>query len=119
MSAAQTAAPPAEANGAGDPEGLGELVIAAGGQLGFDVGGKRPTGSSLTLTGGKFRVEGSFKKGDRLGVTITDADGNSVFAGSAVVDDIGFKDETDSKTGQVVGCERRHKARISAVLPGA
>lgn len=78
------------------------LVLAGSdGQLSLNVGGKRPTTSSLTLTGGKFDVEGQYKKGEIVVVQI-----------EAVVGEVAFIDLTDSKTNQVVGCARRHKARI-------
>ena len=37
-----------------------QLAQSALGQLGFDVGGKAPTSSSLRITGGKVEVEGTF-----------------------------------------------------------
>lgn len=69
----------------------------------FNLGGKRATGSSLALTGGKVSlVDGqAFNKGDRIKLTI-----------EAVINDVGQKDAHDPKTGQVVSCEQRHKARI-------
>lgn len=93
-----------------------DLVITGSGQLGFDVGGKEPTGSSLRLTGGKIKVSASsFEKGESLTVEVKHADGETIGRYVAVVDEVSFKDETDSKTGQVIGCERRHKARIAGV----
>jgi hypothetical protein len=74
-------------------------------QLGFfDAGGKKPTSSSLRLTGGRVLVlDGrAFKKGD----TIT-------FEGTAVVDFVGQQDKTDTKTGIQVSAEQLHRARIT------
>jgi hypothetical protein len=86
-------------------EPTSELVISAGGQLTLNVGGgKQPTTSTLRLVGGKIEVDGQFAKGETIVVRI-----------EAVVNEIGFKDQEDSKTGQVVGCERRHRARITGV----
>lgn len=76
----------------------------AGGQLSFAVGGKRPTVSGLRLVGGKVDVEGSFAKGQKI-----------VFRVEAEVGEIAFIDQHDPKTRQVIGCERRHKARIVGV----
>jgi hypothetical protein len=80
------------------------MVVQGTGQLSFDVGGKSPTGASLSLTGGKVELEGQFAKGETVVLRV-----------EAVVHDVGFKDTVDSKTGQVVGCERRQKARIVSV----
>lgn len=73
----------------------------------FNLGGKLPTGSSLALTGGKVSlIDGqAFNKGDRIRLTI-----------EAVVNDVGQKDAHDPKTGQVVSCEQRHKARITDMV---
>jgi hypothetical protein len=83
----------------------GDLVLEGSGQLTLNVGGgKQPTSSTLRLTGGKVDVEGGFSKGETVVVRI-----------EAVVNEVGFKDEHDSKTGQVVGCQRNHKARITGI----
>lgn len=79
-----------------------ELVVEGSGQLSLAVGGKKPTGSGLRLTGGKVDVDGQFQKGETIVLRVT-----------AVVGEVAFIDKTDSKTGQVVGCERRQKARIT------
>ena len=78
-----------------------DLVIEGTGQLSFDVGGKRVTSSELKLVGGKLEVEGQFEKGELVVLRL-----------EAIVGEVAFVDSTDSKTGQVVGCARRHKARI-------
>lgn len=93
-------------NGAADDyePAEGELVIEGSGQLGFNVGGKKPTTSSLRLTGGKIEVGGSFPKGTTVSLRVT-----------AVVGEVAFIDKTDAKTGQVVDCDRRQKARIVGV----
>lgn len=85
-------------------DGDADVVIAGSGQLSFTVGGKRPTTSGLRLVGGKLDVEGSFTKGETVALRI-----------EAVVGEVAFIDQVDAKTDQVVGCERRHKARIRAV----
>lgn len=83
----------------------GDLTLEGStGQLSFAIGGKQPTSSSLRLMGGKVKLEGQFQKGERVVLHV-----------EAVVFDVGFKDETDSKTGQTVGCERHQRARITAV----
>lgn len=108
---AEPADEPAQEPGDGDnPSGqeaaLGEveLVIDAGGQLSFAVGGKKPTGSSIRLTGGKISIpsgSGQLHKGDDVVLRVV-----------ARVAEVAFVDELDPKTQQVVGSERRHKARI-------
>lgn len=93
-------------NPSGQEAALGEveLVIDAGGQLSFAVGGKKPTGSSIRLTGGKISIpsgSGQLHKGDDVVLRVV-----------ARVSEVAFVDELDQKTQQVVGSERRHKARI-------
>ena len=103
-------APPVEAaeekvESFGTPDGLdGDLVIEAGGQITWAVGGKTPTGSTLSLSGGKLEVDGEFSKGDRVRLLV-----------ECEVREVAFKDEVDRRTGQVVGCERVHKAKIVGV----
>lgn len=106
---AATAAQTAEQNGTHpdglEPEGaVQDLVIEVGGQLSMQVGGKRPTGSSLRLVGGKIAVEGQFDKGQTIRLAL-----------EVQIGEVAFVDERDSKTREVVGCERRHKARIIGV----
>jgi hypothetical protein len=70
----------------------------------FDLGGKRATTSSLRLTGGAVKlVDGAaYKKGDVLTGTFT-----------AVVNEVGQKDDHDPKTGIVVSATQKHSARIT------
>jgi hypothetical protein len=70
----------------------------------FEVGGKAPTSTMLRLIGGKIEVDGEFAKGETVKLEIV-----------ATVGEVAFVDIVDNKTGQVVGCERRHKARIVGV----
>lgn len=85
-----------------DEQGDGQsLVLPGSEQLSFSIGGKKPTSSKLTLTGGQIEVEGQFKKGEIV-----------VFQVEAVVEEVAFRDQVDSKTRQVVGCTRKQKARI-------
>lgn len=79
----------------GDEEATGPL------QLSFAVGGKQPTCSALTMIGGKLDIAESFRKGQKIVLRV-----------ELEVGEVAFKDQTDAKTGQVVGCERRHKARV-------
>lgn len=92
----------------------GELLIDGDGQLTFKIAGpKKPTAATLTLTGGKFNVLRQFDMEERLELVLRTPEGEVVFEGGAVVEDIGFKAAKDSKTGQTVSVERRHKARIT------
>lgn len=85
-------------------EGDDELYLEEGGQITFDPGGKQPTSSALRLVGGSIKIEGEFKKGEVLALRL-----------EVQVAEVGFKDQIDGKTGQVVGCERRHRGRIVSV----
>jgi hypothetical protein len=87
-----------EQDGAPAPE---KVVLGTSEQLSFAIGGKKPTGSKLTLTGGQLDVEGQYGKGERIRIVV-----------EAEVQEVSFRDERDSKTGQVVGCARKHKAVI-------
>ncbi len=81
------------------------VVIEASGQLSLNPGGKKPTGASLRLTGGKVDiVTGELRKGQKVTVMV-----------QASVDAVEFVDIKDPKTQTVVGCDRRHKARITSV----
>lgn len=93
---------------------VGELLIEGDGQLSFAVkGAKKPTAATLTITGGKFNTLRSFNLDDRLTFTISDDAGETVFSGGLVIRDVGFVEKEDSKTGQVVSVERRHKGRVT------
>ncbi len=81
-----------------------ELVIETGGQLSMSVGGKRPTTGSVRLVGGKIDVDGDLVKGQRVVLRV-----------EAVVTEIAFRDKKDPKTGNVTGCDRAHKARITGL----
>jgi ribosomal protein L21E len=81
-----------------------DLIIDAGGQLSMSVGGKRATGSSLRIVGGKIEVDGQYEKGQTVHLAL-----------ECTVGEVAFVDQRDASTGQVVGCERRHKARIVGV----
>jgi hypothetical protein len=86
-------------------EPQGPSIKIEGAQLSLDVGGKKPTGASLRLTGGKVDIPtGQLRKGQKIAVLV-----------EASVDAIEFVDIKDAKTGTIVGCDRRHKARITSV----
>lgn len=82
----------------------GDLVIDGAGQLGWTVGGKRPDTSSLRLVGGKVNVDGQYDKGQTIKLELT-----------CEVSEVAFVDQRDSKTNQIIGCDRRHRARVVAV----
>lgn len=73
-------------------------------QLGFEVGGKKPTGSQVRLVGGKIDVPGNYKKGQVVSFRVDVKFG-----------EIAFVDLEDKETGQVIGCDRRQKGRIVAI----
>jgi hypothetical protein len=92
----------------GDPDETGEDVAqsASGApvQLGFQVGGKKPTGSQVRLVGGKVDVPGKYLKGQ-----------TQVFRVTVKFGEVAFVDLEDKETGQVIGCDRRQKGRIVAI----
>lgn len=73
-------------------------------QLTFDVGGKRPTTQGLRLVGGRIEIDETFKKDEK-----------AVLRVEIEVNEIAFVNQRDPQTGEVVGCERRQKARIVGV----
>jgi hypothetical protein len=73
-------------------------------QLGFDVGGKRPTTSSFSLRGKKIEVDGSVKKGQVV-----------VLRCEVRIGGVHFDDQVDSATQEVVGCTRKQVGRIVGV----
>lgn len=83
-----------------------EIVVDGSGQLGFDIGGKRPTDSELRVVGGAIKVRGQFEKGQVIEARIT-----------LRVGEVAFRDKRDSQTDQVVDVVRAHKARIVAFTP--
>ena len=88
-----------------EPSGQVHLVVeGAHEKLGLNVTGRTPTSSTLAITGGKVEVAGQYDLGDTVSFRVT-----------VVIGDVGFKDETDSKTRQVVGRERRHKGSIIGI----
>lgn len=104
--AALAAVPPHEgSDGASDDDALqAALALSLGGQLSFAVGGKQATGSSLRVVGGKIELDGQFAKGEAISVRL-----------ELVVNRVAFVDKHDAKTGQVVGCERQHHARVTGI----
>jgi hypothetical protein len=86
----------------GDPDEM--FPETANVQLSLDAGGKKPTATQLRLIGGKLDIEQVFTKGQTIELRIT-----------ATVGEVAFVDEHDKVTGQVIGCQRRHKARIDSV----
>lgn len=94
-------------NGLAPDAQMDEVTVDGTVQLGlFDAGGKKPTSATISLTGGAIKLidQEAFKKGDHLTLVV-----------EAVVNDVGQKDEHDPKTGQVVSCVQKHKARIVGV----
>lgn len=73
-------------------------------QLTFEVGGREPTGSALTVTGVKLEDVAQYEKGQVLELRVV-----------CEVGEVSFRDKHDSVTGQVVDCIRAHKARASSV----
>lgn len=87
-----------------EPQDDGGIVVQGTSQLSWDVGGKKPNTSSLRIVGGKVDVEGQFKKGQKFQALV-----------DLEVKEVGFVDQVDASTGQVIGCDRRQKARIIGI----
>lgn len=87
-----------------DGDDLPQSASGAPVQLGFQVGGKKPTGSQVRLVGGKVDVPGQYHKGESV-----------VFRVTVKFGEIAFVDLEDKETGQVIGCDRRQKGRIVAI----
>jgi hypothetical protein len=86
------------------PPEVDKIVVDGTAQLDiFSLGGKLPTRATIALTGGSVGIVAgqAFEKGDRIR-----------FSGEAIVNDVGQKDIEDGKTGIVVDCVQRHKARV-------
>lgn len=81
-----------------------ELLIDVGGQMSMVVGGKKATSSSLRIVGGKVDVAGALDKGEKLVLRL-----------EVDVTSVSFVDKRDPKTHQVTGCERQHKAHVTAI----
>lgn len=88
-----------------------EIRVAGTTQLSiFDLGGKKAASATIRLVGGKVALmEGqAYRKGDAIH-----------FEGTAVVNEVGQKDQHDPKTGLVVSAEQRHGARIVDLVVSA
>ena len=73
-------------------------------RLDSSVTGRSPTSSMLTITGGKVEVGGQYQEDDVVTFQVT-----------VQVDEVSFRTQRDSKTGQSTGRERRHKGRIIGI----
>lgn len=84
-----------------------ELRVDGTTQLGLiDFGGKKPQTASIRLSGGKIALQDgrAFRKGDVI-----------TFQGTAVVREVGARDQVDAKTGLPVSAEQRHVAQITGL----
>lgn len=78
------------------------MILTGTGQLGWAVGGKKPTAASLRLVGGAFGIEkGQLDKGSDVLVIV-----------KGRVKEVAFKDKLDTKTRDATVSERDHKAQI-------
>jgi hypothetical protein len=94
--------PTAEDDPGDSDDAAAAMILRGDGQLGWSVGGKKPTGASLRLTGGSFKIEeGQLAKGSARVVVVT-----------GLVNDVGFRDKLDGNTHDAVECERKHGAKI-------
>lgn len=73
-------------------------------QLTFEVGGREPTGSALTVTGVKLEDVAQYEKGQVVELRVV-----------CEIGEVAFRDKHDSVTGQVVDCIRAHKGRATSV----
>jgi hypothetical protein len=94
---------------ADDDAGAADLVVDGDGTpllfSGFAkaIGGKKPSGSTMRLTGGAFELDGNaaYAKGS-----------TQIFEVKAIVGEVAFRDKVDAKTSQAVDCARKHTGRI-------
>lgn len=73
-------------------------------QLSFEVGGREPTASALTVTGVKIEDVAQYEKGQVVELRVV-----------CEIGEVAFRDKHDSVTGQVVDTIRAHKARATSV----
>lgn len=73
-------------------------------QLGFQVGGKKPTAAQVRIVGGKIDVPGNYLKGQSVEFRVIVRFG-----------EVAFVDLEDKETGQIIGCDRRQKGRITSI----
>lgn len=85
--------------------GSGELPNMPERNLTLDVGGEAPDTSTIVLAGGSIGLGAKeFHKGDVVEVRVR-----------AVVNKVSFIDKTGKETDEVIGTERRHAAKITAL----
>lgn len=97
------AAPYAEKDEAQPEPEVAPLVLEAGGQLSWSVGGKRPTQATLSIKGVP-KLNGEFEKGEVIELKL-----------QIQVVSVAFKDEIDKATGQAIDCVRQHVGEVVAV----
>lgn len=73
-------------------------------QMSLNVGGRKPTVSSLTLQGGEVKMSGQFEKGTRVRFIV-----------EGVIDEVATRDHRDRKTGMVTAVKRSHKLTIEKI----
>jgi hypothetical protein len=78
-----------------DAPQLPEMRLDLGNKITLKVGGKNPTGSTITLRGGRIPLEGQVEKGEILDVRLR-----------LRCVDLQFPDKIDSKTGEVTETTR-------------
>lgn len=101
-----TPTPPAdlpEDEDTGDEEAEG-LVLDGDHQLSLTIGGAKPTSSVLKLKGGSLELDGEFRKGSRLRVTL-----------DLRVGAVKIEDTVDSGSGEVKSTKRTQWATIEGV----
>jgi hypothetical protein len=79
-------------------------------QLSFDVGGVAPNVASVRVSG-SLALGRELRKGEMIGLQITDADGMLLAQAYGRVVDVGFKDKLDAH-GEIVSCARRHVVKM-------
>lgn len=102
--AAQSDSGPQDIHGSDEDDEMAQSASGAPVQLGFTVGGKKPTAAQVRLVGGKVDVPGNYRKGQVV-----------AFRVEVKFGEIAFVDLEDKETGQVVGCDRRQKGRIVGI----
>lgn len=95
------------------PENAEVVVTGTYGQLTLNVGGKKePTRSVITITGGKFPIDGQFAMLERLSLVLQGPDGERLAKAPLLIDHVSMKAYVDTATGEATDVERQHKARV-------
>ena len=98
-----------DADGSPIEEETPTLRMTIGRQLSFDVGGQRPTGAALSMSG-KLALDRELRKGEQVVVNVVDENGEIVVSGHGAVVAVSFVDRETEAEGLVT--TREHKVKF-------